>query len=368
MLRWLRRLSGEPNDELAEPVVSAPEPAEPVPPAAPAWWEGASQTIAGEFIELAECFGVSAADLGRVHRFLEQHPDAGLRMARDMRPALDVLDPGHKARLVFDTFDDRSLAEHLDQMYRQPLDQSMQDYLQLRFGERTYQPEEMGITFPYLFTVPRTVQALAIESGIDEERASHLADVTQRVGTCLAMVAMRVFIRARDRRVDNLQRVTEYSMRLSDVGAALRGTTIDDESGLGFNVGEARRELDELELATSQVVSTVDSIRRLAEQTNLLALNATIEASRAGEHGRGFAVVANEVKTLAGTTKEALHNIEELTNQITVGVEGAVGHMERVDSSATRVADSAASISDLSDDLQELVRQAEAQAVVDRLA
>ncbi|MEL6984202.1 MAG: methyl-accepting chemotaxis protein, partial [Actinomycetota bacterium] len=217
-------------------------------------------------------------------------------------------------------------------------------------------------------TVPETVRALATESGVDQGRAAHLADVTHRVGTCLAMVAMRVFVRARDRRVDQLQRVTEYSIRLSDVGATLRDTTVDDEAGLGFNIGKARRELDELDLATSQVVLTVDGIRRLAEQTNLLALNATIEASRAGEHGRGFGVVANEVKTLAGTTKEALHNIEQLTNQITVGVEGAVGHMERVDSSASRVADSATSISDLSHDLQELVRQAEEQAAADRLA
>jgi hypothetical protein len=367
MMRWFHRLLGDPLDEPVAPVDVAPAVAAPVVPAAPRWWDGASQTIAGEFIELADCFGVSPVELGRVHRFLDEHPDAATRMARDMRPAIAALDPSHKARQVFDGFDERSLSEHLGHMYRGALDQSMLEYLQLRFGERTYRPEEMGITFPYLFTVPETVRALAIESGVDEGRATHLADVTQRVGTCLAMAAMRVFVRARDRRVDQLQRVTEYSMRLSEVGATLRDTTIDGEAGLGFNIGEARRELDELELATSQVVTTVDGIRRLAEQTNLLALNATIEASRAGEHGRGFGVVANEVKSLAGTTKEALHSIEQLTTQITVGVEGAVGHMERVDHSASRVADSASSISDLSVDLQRLVRHAEEQATADHL-
>ncbi|MEM9468361.1 MAG: methyl-accepting chemotaxis protein, partial [Actinomycetota bacterium] len=269
--------------------------------------------------------------------------------------------------LVFDTFDDRSLADHLERMYTTPLDEAMVDYLQLRFGERTYAPEEMGITFPYLFTVSSTVRGLAIDSDLDGGQARHLADTAQRLGTCLAMAAMRVFVRARDRHVGNLQRVTEYSMQLSEVGDSLRSTATSD-GGLGSSVSRARGELDELEVVTSQVVSTVDSIRKLAEQTNLLALNATIEASRAGEHGRGFAVVANEVKTLATTTKEALESIEHLTDKITVGVEGAVEHMVGVDRSATEVADSARSLSELGEGLQELVKLADEQAAQDRLA
>ncbi len=342
-----------------------PEPAEPPPPD---WWDGRPQIVDGEFVALAQCFRLTPDELGRLHRFLDRRPDAPKRLAADMRPALAAIPVDHKARLVFDTFDDRALADHLHQMYATPLDQAMSDYLQLRFGERTYRPDEMGITFPYLVTVPDSVENLAVESGLDPARARHLADVAQRLGTCLAMVAMRVFIRARDRQVGNLQRVTEYSIRLSDVGATLRATTEADDDGLGFNVSLARQELDELEQVTSQVVATVDGIRRLAEQTNLLALNATIEASRAGEQGRGFAVVANEVKTLATTTKDALQSIEQLTARITAGVGGAVDHMESVDRSAARVAESATSISDLGDDLQRLVRAAEEQAEQDHLA
>ena len=365
MLRWLRRPSEKANDAALDQVDPPPE--LPAPTGPPHWWDGPPAAIESEFVALAQCFALSATSLGRLHRFLATRPDGPARMAADMRPAVAALPVDHKARQIFDTFTDRDLADHLRGMYTVDIDQAMVDYLELRFGERTYRPEQMGITFPYMVTVPETVERLATEAELGVDEIRELTETTGRLGTCLAMVAMRVFVRARDRRVDQLERVSGCSIELSEVGATLRQVAIDDEVGLGVNVQRARAELAELEGAASQVVTTVDSIRRLAEQTNLLALNATIEASRAGEHGRGFGVVANEVKTLAATTKGALLDIEELTGQITTGVDGAITHMGDVDRSATRVAESATSISDLSGQLQELVRMADQQAEDDHL-
>ncbi len=56
----------------------------------------------------------------------------------------------------------------------------------------------------------------------------------------------------------------------------------------------------------------VKLISDIASQTNLLALNAAIEAARAGDAGRGFAVVAGEVKNLAGESRQATANIEDV--------------------------------------------------------
>ena len=70
----------------------------------------------------------------------------------------------------------------------------------------------------------------------------------------------------------------------------------------------------------NEQMTEIDKIVRLiadiSSQTNLLALNAAIEAARAGEHGRGFAVVAQEVKNLAGQSKLATGQIEELIRTI----------------------------------------------------
>ncbi|WP_067047454.1 methyl-accepting chemotaxis protein [Methanofollis ethanolicus] len=70
----------------------------------------------------------------------------------------------------------------------------------------------------------------------------------------------------------------------------------------------------------NQEIHEIDKIVKLitdiSNQTNLLALNAAIEAARAGEHGRGFAVVAGEVRNLAGESKKATNDIENLIASI----------------------------------------------------
>ncbi len=208
---------------------------------------------------------------------------------------------------------------------------------------------DLSSSASHLDTVSRDMSGVANEAAGQATEvaaaAEEIADSSNQVSEAMSQMSQSV---------QEISTSTSGAAALADQAVEVTQTT--------------KERMAELDASAAGIGDVVDVITSIAEQTNLLALNATIEASRAGEHGRGFAVVANEVKTLAGTTKEALHNIEELTNQITVGVEGAVGHMERVDDSATRVADSASSISDLSEDLQELVRRAEAQAVVDHLA
>lgn len=95
----------------------------------------------------------------------------------------------------------------------------------------------------------------------------------------------------------------------------------------------SRQSMDEIIRLNSQmdeIGKIVKLINDIANQTNLLALNAAIEAARAGEHGRGFAVVAGEIRNLAGESKNASHNIEELIASIVANSNQTAKNMEQV--------------------------------------
>ena len=76
---------------------------------------------------------------------------------------------------------------------------------------------------------------------------------------------------------------------------------------------------------SKQIENIISDIESIASQTNLLSLNASIEAARAGEAGKGFAVVAEEIRVLAEQSKDAVANIQAVTEN----VDNAVGNLTK---------------------------------------
>jgi methyl-accepting chemotaxis protein len=112
-------------------------------------------------------------------------------------------------------------------------------------------------------------------------------------------------------------------------GSQIVQRAINQINKLAEQVESSSRTINDLEQHSEAINTVLDVIKGIADQTNLLALNAAIEAARAGEQGRGFAVVADEVRTLAGRTRQSTDEINEMIEKLQSGSRQAVTVMDQ---------------------------------------
>ena len=117
--------------------------------------------------------------------------------------------------------------------------------------------------------------------------------------------------------------------------------TSESINELAAEVQQASDVIGQLVQDSQNIYSILDVIRGITEQTNLLALNAAIEAARAGEAGRGFAVVADEVRNLAQCTQSSTDEVQGMIESLQQGTKRAVEVMSRGQEKASNSIDHA---------------------------
>jgi methyl-accepting chemotaxis protein len=116
----------------------------------------------------------------------------------------------------------------------------------------------------------------------------------------------------------------QRSLQVSQSGQRSVADSVEGMNRIREQMGTIAESIVSLSEQTQAIGEIIATVNDLAEQSNLLAVNAAIEAAKAGEHGKGFAVVAQEVKSLAGQSKQATAQVRALLNDIQKATNAAV--------------------------------------------
>lgn len=122
------------------------------------------------------------------------------------------------------------------------------------------------------------------------------------------------------------EEIMERAENLQKKTVAATDRTMDMYS----NVKEKATKAVEGSKAVEKINELSGTIMEISSQTGLLALNASIEAARAGEAGKGFAVVAEEIRMLAEQSKDAVANIQSVTENVNVAVGNLTGDSNKL--------------------------------------
>ena len=102
---------------------------------------------------------------------------------------------------------------------------------------------------------------------------------------------------------------TANVLTLTKEGQSLMKASVEAMRNIDHVINGSVTRVEELNNNAQSISKMVSVIEDIAEQTNLLALNASIEAARAGEHGKGFSVVADEARKLAEQVATSVKDI-----------------------------------------------------------
>ncbi len=207
-------------------------------------------------------------------------------------------------------------------------------------------------------------EAATIIGGSATEISSSIAQVTSSATetaaalteTSSTVAELKQTSDMNSRKARDVSELAESAAHASESGRAAAHRIADEIAhvqGQMELIGDNLTRLSEQSQNIGEIIGAVDD---LSEQSNLLAVNAAIEAARAGEHGKGFTVVAEEIKNLAGQSREATRRVRGILGDIQKQTASAVMAAEEggkaVASAVAQEADTRHAIETLAESVQ----------------
>jgi PAS domain S-box-containing protein len=172
-----------------------------------------------------------------------------------------------------------------------------------------------------IMEVRETVSILVSTSSQILAATSQVATGTAQTATSISETSTTVeeVQQAAKQTAEKARNVANSAQRVAEVSK--NGQKAVEETISGMN--RIREHMDSIAVSvihlseqSQSIGGIIASVTDIADQSNLLAVNAAIEAAKAGEQGRGFAVVAQEIKNLAGQSKQATLQVRNILNDI----------------------------------------------------
>jgi len=142
------------------------------------------------------------------------------------------------------------------------------------------------------------------------ETASAISETTSTVEEVLQ--AAKLSSQKAKNVADSAQKVVQTSQN----GQKSVDETVTSMNRISEQMDLVAQSIVRLSEQSQSIGGIIAAVTDIADQSNLLAVNAAIEAAKAGEHGKGFAIVAQEIKNLAGQSKQATSEVRNILNDI----------------------------------------------------
>ncbi len=152
---------------------------------------------------------------------------------------------------------------------------------------------EIQTSADYVLSAATKISEFSDELARDSQQQS---ETVKELGSSISVVSEQI-----QKTTNEAQSVFNYSLK-----------SIDNARDCNDEMRKMLTSMNEIKAASGSIAKIIKVIDDIAFQTNLLALNAAVEAAKAGTHGKGFVVVAEQVRTLAGRSKQAAQNITAL--------------------------------------------------------